>query len=145
MNRPTCARPLAVPSGANTSVKSRRLRAMKKNLSISLPCFSCPANRKRLPCPNFHQQMRCSRVDNVLPVPGVKPLLPPSDVLVGIHSNATVILATFPPEKDHGATLSRNRTSHVPNDILETHLPRLWDDPHHGATSPNRCRFTVSS
>ena len=41
---------------------------------------------------------------------------PPSDVLVGVRSNTTVILATFPPEKDHGATLSRNRTHHVPND-----------------------------
>ena len=61
--------------------------------------------------------MRCSRVDNVLPVPGVKPLLPPSDVPVGIRSNTTVILATFPSEKDHGATLSRNRTSRVPNDM----------------------------
>ena len=113
MNRPTCARPLAIPSGANTSVKSRRTRVMKKNLSISRnlgritsSVFFCPANQRRLPCQNFHQQMRCSRVDSVLPVPGVKPLPPPSDVLVGIHSNTTVLLATFPPEKDHGATLS---------------------------------------
>ena len=60
--------------------------------------------------------MRCSRVDNVLPVPGVKPLSPPSDVPVGIRSNTTLILATFPPEKDHGATLFKNRTFRVPND-----------------------------
>ena len=30
---------------------------------------------------------------------------PSSDVLVGIRSNTTEILATFPPEKDHGGTL----------------------------------------
>ena len=35
MNKPTCTRPLAIPSGAKTYVKSRRRRVMKKNLSIS--------------------------------------------------------------------------------------------------------------
>ena len=39
-------------------------------------------------------------VDNVLPVPSVKPLPPPSDVLIGIRSNTTIILATLPPEKE---------------------------------------------
>ena len=35
----------------------------------------------------------------MLPVLGVTPLLPPSDVLVGIHNNTTAILAMFPLEK----------------------------------------------
>ena len=80
--------------------------------------------------------IKCSRVDSVLPVPGVKPLPPPSDVLVGIRSNTTVILATSPQEKDHGATLSRNRTSHV-TERHDSHPVR--------AAVNNRCRFTASS
>ena len=91
----------------------------------------CPANRTRLPCPDFRQQTRCSCVDSVLPVPGVKPLHPHSDVLVGIHSSMTVILATFPPENDHGATLSRNRTSHVPNDMTQNPLSQALGMTHH--------------
>ena len=61
--------------------------------------------------------MRCPHVDTVLPMPDVMPLPPLSDLLIGIRNSTTVILATFPPEKDHGATLSRNRTAHVPNDM----------------------------
>ena len=113
MNRPTCARPLPIPSGANTSVKSRRPRVMKKNLSTLSQSwlnhvFSVflSANQKRLPC-----QMICSRVNSVLSVPGVKPLLPPSDVLVGIHCNTTVILATFPPERPRCHAFQK---SHIP-------------------------------
>ena len=60
--------------------------------------------------------MRCSRVGSVLPVPDVKALPPPSDVLVGIRNSTTVILATFPPEKVQGATPSKNHTCRVPSE-----------------------------
>ena len=75
--------------------------------------------------------MRCSRVDNVLPVPGVKPLPPPSDVPVGMRSNTTVILATFPPEKTTVPRFPEIAHPVYQTTRLETHLPRLWDDPPH--------------
>ena len=84
--------------------------------------------------------MRCPRVENVLPVPDVMPLLPLSDVPVGIRNSMTVVLAMYPQGKDLGVMLSRNRTADV-----ETHLPRLWNDPTHGAAADNRCRLTASS
>ena len=108
---------------------------MKKSPS---PCdtssvFFGPANQKHLPCPNFHQQMRGPHVDNVLPMPDVMPLPPLSDVPVNDNSGHV------PSRKDHGATLSRNRTAHV-----QPHLPRLWNAPPHRAAADNKCRFTVT-
>ena len=47
-----------------------------------------------------------------------------------MRSNTTVILATFPPEKDHGAALARNRTSRVPNDMTrKPTFPGFGNDP----------------
>ena len=154
MYKPTCARPQAIPSGANTSVKSRRPRVIEEksvNLSQSwlnhvFRVFSVQRTEGVCHVQNFHRQMRCSRVDSVLPVPGVKPLPPPSDVLVGIPCSTTVILATFPPEKDHGGTLFQK--SHIPctkrRDSKPT-FPSVGMTHTMEANANNTCRFTASS
>ena len=88
MKRLTCARALAILSGANTSVKSRRPRVMKRNLSqplailveSRLPCFSVQRTEGVYHVQTFIDK-RDARVDSVL---GVKQLPSPSDVLESI-------------------------------------------------------------
>ena len=119
---------------------------MKKNLSISRNLgwitssglFSVQRTEGVCHCPNSRQQMRCSRVDSVLPVPGVKALLPLSNVFVGIHNKTTVILATFPPERVHDATPSENHTSRVPSDTTQSPPYLGFGMTHPRATANNR-------
>ena len=117
---------LAFPSGANTSAKSCRPRVMKKNLSINLSqswlnhVFSVFLSSE----PKAFAMSKLSSTNEMLSCRQRAAGARCAVVLVGIHSNTTVILATFPPEKDHGATLSRNRTSHVPNDMTRNPLSR---------------------
>ena len=92
MNGPTCARPLAFPSGANASVKSPRCDE-EKSVNLSQSWLNhvfrvfLSSEPKAFAMSKLSRQTRCSRVDSV---PGVKPLPPPSTVLVGIHSNSSL-------------------------------------------------------
>ena len=115
MNKPTCF----CEKSPSPCDEEKSVNLSQSWLNHVFRLFFCPANRRRLPCPNFRQQMRCSRVDSVLPVPDVKPLHPPSDVLVGINSNTTVILATFPPESPRCHAF-QNHTCRVPSDTTQS-------------------------
>ena len=64
-------KPLAMPSGAGTSVKSRRPRVKKKtcqcrgvSVESRLPSPAYPASRKHFPCPGSHQRKRYPRGDS---------------------------------------------------------------------------------